>query len=195
MKKAAFYHGGEISKEGARRFVHSIAPRPTYRQTARCFARRFAETLRALVGLTPGPGTQVEAERAAADSLEIGKSSFKSAASLLSVLTPAFFLQRAERVQAAAARYSDSAAYSMRWGASGGIARTQEVACRSIVFEDTTGRLELRLIIVLSRQGARLAADRRLHTWKATSFGSQTQNAAPPTDRHRGQLRASDWQP
>jgi NodT family efflux transporter outer membrane factor (OMF) lipoprotein len=107
------FHGGELRYKRRAAVADLERADAQYRQTVLAALQEVADTLRALEADARSLRAQVEAERAAADSLEIAKKQFQvGGISYVTVLNAQrLFLQaRQGRVQAQAARYSDSAA-------------------------------------------------------------------------------------
>jgi len=103
----------------------------TYRQTVLAAMEEVADTLRALETDARALQAQVEAEKAASDAFEISKKQFRvGGVSYVTVLnTQRLFLEaRQSRVQAQAARYSDSAALFQALGGGWWNRKDEEVA-------------------------------------------------------------------
>jgi NodT family efflux transporter outer membrane factor (OMF) lipoprotein len=125
------FHGGELRYKRRAAVADLERADAQYRQTVLAALQEVADTLRALEADARALGAQVEAERAAADSLEIAKRQFQvGGISYVSVLNAQrLFLQaRQSRVQAQAARYSDSAALFQALGGGWWNRQDQEVA-------------------------------------------------------------------
>jgi NodT family efflux transporter outer membrane factor (OMF) lipoprotein len=125
------FHGGELRYKRRAAVADLERADAQYRQTVLAALQEVADTLRALEADARALGAQVEAERAAADSLEIAKRQFQvGGISYVSVLNAQrLFLQaRQSRVQAQAARYSDSAALFQALGGGWWNRKDQEVA-------------------------------------------------------------------
>ena len=102
-----------------------------YRQTVLAALQEVADTLRALETDARELRAQVEAERAAADAFDIAKKQFQvGGISYVAVLNAQrrYLEARQSRVQAQAARYSDSAALFQALGGGWWNRKEQEVA-------------------------------------------------------------------
>jgi NodT family efflux transporter outer membrane factor (OMF) lipoprotein len=125
------FHGGELRYK-RRAAVDALEQADAqYRQTVLAALQDVADTLRALETDARSLGAQVEAERAASDAYDIARKQFQyGGVSYITVLnTQRLFLQaRQNRVQAQAARYSDSAALFQALGGGWWNRKDQEVA-------------------------------------------------------------------
>jgi NodT family efflux transporter outer membrane factor (OMF) lipoprotein len=125
------FHGGELRYKRRAAVADLERADAQYRQTVLAALQEVADTLRALEADARALRAQVDAERAAADALEIAKKQFQvGGISYVSVLNAQrLFLQaRQSRVQAQAARYSDSAALLQALGGGWWNRKDQEVA-------------------------------------------------------------------
>jgi NodT family efflux transporter outer membrane factor (OMF) lipoprotein len=125
------FHGGELRYKRRAAVADLERADAQYRQTVLAAFQEVADTLRALEADARSLRAQVEAEQAAADALEIAKKQFQvGGISYVSVLNAQrLFLQaRQSRVQAQAARYSDSAALFQALGGGWWNRKDQEVA-------------------------------------------------------------------
>jgi NodT family efflux transporter outer membrane factor (OMF) lipoprotein len=125
------FHGGELRYKRRAAVADLERADAQYRQTVLAALQEVADTLRALEADARSLRAQVEAERAAADSLDIAKKQFQvGGISYVSVLNAQrLFLQaRQGRVQAQAARYADSAALFQALGGGWWNRKDQEVA-------------------------------------------------------------------
>jgi NodT family efflux transporter outer membrane factor (OMF) lipoprotein len=125
------FHGGELRYKRRAAVADLERADAQYRQTVLAALQEVADTLRALEADARTLRAQVEAERAAADALAIAQKQFKvGGISYVSVLNAQrLYLQaRQSRVQAQAARYSDSAALFQALGGGWWNRRDQEVA-------------------------------------------------------------------
>jgi NodT family efflux transporter outer membrane factor (OMF) lipoprotein len=125
------FHGGELRYKRRAAVADLERADAQYRQTVLAAFQEVADTLRALQADARLLRAQVEAERAAADSLDIAKKQFQvGGISYVSVLNAQrLFLQaRQGRVQAQAARYADSAALFQALGGGWWNRKDQEVA-------------------------------------------------------------------
>jgi|KBSSwiStaDraftv2_1062776.scaffolds.fasta_scaffold00050_9 NodT family efflux transporter outer membrane factor (OMF) lipoprotein len=125
------FHGGELRYKRRAAVADLERADAQYRQTVLAALQEVADTLRALEADARALRAQVEAERTAADALEIAKKQFRvGGISYVSVLNAQrLFLQaRQSRVQAQAARYSDSAALFQALGGGWWNRKDQEVA-------------------------------------------------------------------
>jgi NodT family efflux transporter outer membrane factor (OMF) lipoprotein len=107
------FHGGELRYKRRAAVADLERADANYRQTVLAAMEEVADTLRALESDARSLQAQVEAEKAASDAFDISKRQFKAGGvSYVTVLnTQRLFLEaRQSRVQAQAARYSDSAA-------------------------------------------------------------------------------------
>jgi NodT family efflux transporter outer membrane factor (OMF) lipoprotein len=125
------FHGGELRYK-RRAAVDALEQADAqYRQTVLAALQDVADTLRALETDARALRAQVEAERAASDAYDIARKQFQyGGVSYITVLnTQRLFLQaRQNRVQAQAARYSDSAALFQALGGGWWNRKDQEVA-------------------------------------------------------------------
>jgi NodT family efflux transporter outer membrane factor (OMF) lipoprotein len=125
------FHGGELRYK-RRAAVDALEQADAqYRQTVLTALQEVADTLRALETDARALRAQVEAERAASAAYDIAQMQFKyGGISYITVLnTQRLFLEaRQSRVQAQAARYSDSAALFQALGGGWWNRRDQEVA-------------------------------------------------------------------
>jgi outer membrane protein TolC len=125
------FHGGELRYKRRAAVADLERADAQYRQTVLAALQDVADTLRALEADARSLRAQVEAEQAAADALEIAKKQFQvGGISYVSVLNAQrLFLQaRQGRVQAQAARYSDSAALFQALGGGWWNRKDHEVA-------------------------------------------------------------------
>jgi len=125
------FHGGELRYKRRAAVADLERADAQYRQTVLAALQEVADTLRALEADARSLRAQVEAEQAAADALEIAKKQFQvGGISYVSVLNAQrLFLQaRQSRVQAQAARYSDSAALFQALGGGWWNRKDHEVA-------------------------------------------------------------------
>jgi NodT family efflux transporter outer membrane factor (OMF) lipoprotein len=125
------FHGGELRYKRRAAVADLERADAQYRQTVLAALQDVADTLRALEADARTLAAQVAAERAASDALEIAKRQFQvGGISYVSVLNAQrLFLQaRQGRVQAQAARYSDSAALFQALGGGWWNRKDQEVA-------------------------------------------------------------------
>jgi NodT family efflux transporter outer membrane factor (OMF) lipoprotein len=125
------FHGGELRYKRRAAVADLERADAQYRQTVLAALQEVADTLRALEADARSLQAQVEAERAASDSLEIAKKQFQvGGISYVTVLNAErLFLQaRQGRVQAQAARYSDSAALFQALGGGWWNRKDSEVA-------------------------------------------------------------------
>src|SRR6202012_2148881 len=107
------FHGGELRYKRRAAVADLEQADASYRQTVLAALEEVADTLKALETDARALQAQVEAEKAASDAFEISKKQFRAGGvSYVTVLnTQRLFLEaRQSRVQAQAARYSDSAA-------------------------------------------------------------------------------------
>ena len=107
------FHGGELRYKRKAAVAALEQADANYRQTVLAAMEEVANTLRALETDARALRAQVDAEKAASDAFEISKKQFRAGGiSYVTVLnTQRLFLEaRQSRVQAQAARYSDSAA-------------------------------------------------------------------------------------
>lgn len=126
-----FFHGGELRYRRRAAVAELERADASYRQTVLAALQEVADTLRALEADARGLRAQVDAEQAAANAFEIAKKQFQfGAISSVTVLeTQRLYLQaRQSRVQAEAARYSDSAALFQALGGGWWNRKDQEVA-------------------------------------------------------------------
>ncbi len=127
------FHGGELRYKRRAAVADLEHADATYRQTVLAAMEEVADTLRALETDARALQAQVEAEKAAADAFEISKKQFRvGGVSYVTVLnTQRLFLEaRQSRVQAQAARYSDSAALFQALGGGWWNRKDQEVASK-----------------------------------------------------------------
>jgi NodT family efflux transporter outer membrane factor (OMF) lipoprotein len=125
------FHGGELRYKRRAAVADLERADAQYRQTVLAALQEVADSLRALEADARSLGAQVEAEQAASDALEIAKKQFQfGGISYVSVLNAQrLFLQaRQSRVQAQAARFSDSAALFQALGGGWWNRKDQEVA-------------------------------------------------------------------
>jgi NodT family efflux transporter outer membrane factor (OMF) lipoprotein len=127
------FHGGELRYKRRAAVADLEHADATYRQTVLAAMEEVADTLRALETDARALQAQVEAEKAASDAFEISKKQFRvGGVSYVTVLnTQRLFLEaRQSRVQAQAARYSDSAALFQALGGGWWNRKDQEVASK-----------------------------------------------------------------
>jgi NodT family efflux transporter outer membrane factor (OMF) lipoprotein len=125
------FHGGELRYKRRAAVADLERADAQYRQTVLAALQEVADTLRALETDARALRAQVEAERAAAGALEIAKKQFQvGGISYVSVLNAQrlFLEARQSRVQAQAARYSDSAALFQALGGGWWNRKDEEVA-------------------------------------------------------------------
>jgi NodT family efflux transporter outer membrane factor (OMF) lipoprotein len=125
------FHGGELRYKRRAAVADLEHADAQYRQTVLAALQEVADTLRALEADARTLGAQVVAEQASADALQIAKKQFQfGGISYVTVLNAQrLFLQaRQGRVQAQAARYSDSAALFQALGGGWWNRKDQEVA-------------------------------------------------------------------
>ena len=107
------FHGGELRNKRRAAVADLERADALYRQTVLAAFQDVADTLRALEGDARTLRAQVEAERTAADALEIARKQYQAGGvSYLTVLNAQrlYFEARQNRAQAQAARYADTAA-------------------------------------------------------------------------------------
>jgi len=127
------FHGGELRYKRRAAVAALEQADANYRQTVLAAMEEVADTLRALETDARALRAQVEAEKAASDAFEISKKQFRvGGVSYVTVLnTQRLFLEaRQNRVQAQAARYSDSAALFQSLGGGWWNRKDQEVASK-----------------------------------------------------------------
>jgi NodT family efflux transporter outer membrane factor (OMF) lipoprotein len=127
------FHGGELRYKRRAAVADLEQADANYRQTVLAAMEDVADTLRALETDARALEAQVEAEKAASDAFEISKKQFRvGGVSYVTVLnTQRLFLEaRQSRVQAQAARYSDSAALFQALGGGWWNRKDQEVASK-----------------------------------------------------------------
>ena len=127
------FHGGELRYKRRAAVADLEHADATYRQTVLAAMQEVADTLRALETDARALQAQVEAEKAASDAFDISKKQFRvGGVSYVTVLnTQRLFLEaRQSRVQAQAARYSDSAALFQALGGGWWNRKDQEVASK-----------------------------------------------------------------
>jgi NodT family efflux transporter outer membrane factor (OMF) lipoprotein len=127
------FHGGELRYKRKAAVADLEQADANYRQTVLAAMEDVADTLRALETDARALKAQVEAEKAASDAFEISKKQFRvGGVSYVTVLnTQRLFLEaRQSRVQAQAARYSDSAALFQALGGGWWNRKDQEVASK-----------------------------------------------------------------
>jgi NodT family efflux transporter outer membrane factor (OMF) lipoprotein len=125
------FHGGELRYKRRAAVADLERADAQYRQTVLAALQEVADTLRALEADARTLAAQVAAERAASDALEIAQKQFRvGGISYVTVLNAQrLFLQaRQGRVQAQAARYSDSAALFQTLGGGWWNRKDSEVA-------------------------------------------------------------------
>jgi NodT family efflux transporter outer membrane factor (OMF) lipoprotein len=125
------FHGGELRYKRRAAVADLEKADANYRQTVLAALQEVADALRALESDARELRAQVEAEKAASDAFEISKKQFAvGGVSYVTVLTnQRLFLEaRQSRVQAEAARYSDSAALFQALGGGWWNRKDQEVA-------------------------------------------------------------------
>jgi NodT family efflux transporter outer membrane factor (OMF) lipoprotein len=125
------FHGGELRYKRRAALAALEQTDAQYRQTVLAALQEVADTLRALETDARSLRAQVEAERAASDAYAIARRQFQTGGiSYITVLnTQRLYLQaRQNRVQAQAARYSDSAALFQALGGGWWNRKDQEVA-------------------------------------------------------------------
>jgi NodT family efflux transporter outer membrane factor (OMF) lipoprotein len=127
------FHGGELRYKRRAAVADLEHADATYRQTVLAAMEEVADTLRALETDARGLQAQVEAEKAASDAFEISKKQFRvGGVSYVTVLNAQrlYLEARQSRVQAQAARYSDSAALFQALGGGWWNRKDQEVASK-----------------------------------------------------------------
>jgi NodT family efflux transporter outer membrane factor (OMF) lipoprotein len=127
------FHGGELRYKRRAAVADLEQADANYRQTVLAAMEEVADTLRALETDAHALQAQVEAEKAASDAFEISRKQFRvGGVSYVTVLnTQRLFLEaRQSRVQAQAARYSDSAALFQALGGGWWNRKDQEVASK-----------------------------------------------------------------
>jgi NodT family efflux transporter outer membrane factor (OMF) lipoprotein len=127
------FHGGELRYKRRAAVADLEHADATYRQTVLAAMEEVADTLRALETDARALQAQVEAEKAASDAFEISKKQFRvGGVSYVTVLNAQrlFLEARQSRVQAQAARYSDSAALFQALGGGWWNRKDQEVASK-----------------------------------------------------------------
>jgi NodT family efflux transporter outer membrane factor (OMF) lipoprotein len=125
------FHGGELRYKRRAAVADLERADAQYRQTVLAALQEVADALRALEADARDLRAQVAAERAASDAFEIAKKQFQvGGVSYFNVLnSQRLFLEaRQARVQAQAARYSDSAALFQALGGGWWNRKEQEVA-------------------------------------------------------------------
>jgi NodT family efflux transporter outer membrane factor (OMF) lipoprotein len=125
------FHGGELRYKRRAAVADLEKADANYRQTVLAALQEVADTLRALEADASALRAQVEAEKAAADAFDISKKQFAvGGVSYVTVLnSQRLFLEaRQSRVQAQAARYTDSAALFQALGGGWWNRKDQEVA-------------------------------------------------------------------
>ncbi len=125
------FHGGELRYKRQAAVADLERADAQYRQTVLAALQEVADTLRALETDARELRAQVEAERAAAGAFDIAKKQFQvGGISYVAVLNAQrlYLEARQSRVQAQAARYSDSAALFQALGGGWWNRREQEVA-------------------------------------------------------------------
>jgi NodT family efflux transporter outer membrane factor (OMF) lipoprotein len=125
------FHGGELRYKRRAAVADLEKADANYRQTVLSAMQEVADTLRALETDARALGAQVEAEKAASDAFEISKKQYKfGGVSYVTLLNAQrlFLEARQSRVQAQAARYSDSAALFQALGGGWWNATDREVA-------------------------------------------------------------------
>jgi NodT family efflux transporter outer membrane factor (OMF) lipoprotein len=127
------FHGGELRYKRRAAVADLEHADATYRQTVLAAMEEVADTLRALESDAHALQAQVEAEKASSDAFEISKKQFRvGGVSYVTVLNAQrlFLEARQSRVQAQAARYSDSAALFQALGGGWWNRKDQEVASK-----------------------------------------------------------------
>jgi NodT family efflux transporter outer membrane factor (OMF) lipoprotein len=125
------FHGGELRYRRRAAVADLEQADAQYRQTVLAALQQVADTLRALEADARDLRAQVEAERSAADAFDIAKKQYRvGGVSYINVLNAQrlFLEARQSRVQAQAARYSDSAALFQALGGGWWNRKEQEVA-------------------------------------------------------------------
>jgi NodT family efflux transporter outer membrane factor (OMF) lipoprotein len=125
------FRGGELRYKRRAAVADLERADAQYRQTVLAALQEVADTLRALEADARGLRAQVDAERAALDAFEISKKQFQvGGISYVTVLNAQrlYLEARQSRVQAQAARYSDSAALFQALGGGWWNRKDQEVA-------------------------------------------------------------------
>jgi NodT family efflux transporter outer membrane factor (OMF) lipoprotein len=125
------FHGGELRYKRRAAVADLERADAQYRQTVLAALQEVADTLRALETDARELRAQVEAEKAAADAFDIAKKQFRvGGVSYVQVLNAQrLYLEATQsRVQAQAARYSDSAALFQALGGGWWNRKEQEVA-------------------------------------------------------------------
>jgi len=124
------FHGGELRYKRRAAVADLERADAQYRQTVLAALQEVADTLRALEADAKALRAQVESERASGDALDIAKKQFQvGGISYVSVLNAQrlFLEAHQSRVQAQAARYSDSAALFQALGGGWWNRKDQEV--------------------------------------------------------------------
>ncbi len=127
------FHGGELRYKRRAAVADLEHADATYRQTVLAAMEEVADTLRALETDARALQAQVDAEKAASDAFEISKKQFRvGGVSYVTVLNAQrlYLEARQSRVQALAARYSDSAALFQALGGGWWNRKDQEVASK-----------------------------------------------------------------
>jgi NodT family efflux transporter outer membrane factor (OMF) lipoprotein len=127
------FHGGELRYKRRAAVAALEQADANYRQTVLAAMEEVADTLRALETDARALRAQVEAEKAASDAFDISKKQFRvGGISYVTVLNAQrlFLEARQSRVQAQAARYSDSAALFQSLGGGWWNRKDQEVASK-----------------------------------------------------------------
>jgi outer membrane protein TolC len=125
------FHGGELRYKRRAAVADLERADALYRQTVLAALQEVADALRASEADARDLRAQVEAERAAANAFDIAKKQFRvGGISYVAVLNAQrlFLEARQSRVQALAARYSDSAALFQALGGGWWNRKEQEVA-------------------------------------------------------------------
>jgi NodT family efflux transporter outer membrane factor (OMF) lipoprotein len=125
------FHGGELRNRRRAALANLDQAAAIYRETVLTAFQQVADTLRALEADARNLRAQVDAERAASDALDIAKKQFQAGGiSYVAVLSAErLYLQaRQSRVEAQAARYSDSAALFQALGGGWWNRKSDEVA-------------------------------------------------------------------
>jgi NodT family efflux transporter outer membrane factor (OMF) lipoprotein len=127
------FHGGELRYKRRAAVAALEQADANYRQTVLAAMQEVADALRAVETDARALHAQVDAEKAAADAFDISKKQFRvGGVSYVTVLTAQrlFLEARQSRVQAQAARYSDSAALFQALGGGWWNQKDQEVASK-----------------------------------------------------------------
>jgi outer membrane protein TolC len=127
------FHGGELRYKRRAAVAALEQADANYRQTVLAAMQEVADALRAVETDARALRAQVDAEKAASDAFDISKKQFRvGGVSYVTVLNAQrlFLEARQSRVQAQAARYSDSAALFQALGGGWWNQKDQEVASK-----------------------------------------------------------------